>query len=464
MVELGIIVVYFLVMLAIGVVSRRQAGEVDDFFVAGRRGSSLLITGSLLATIVGGSATVGMAGLGFTQGLTGVWWLLVGSIGLVVLGFFFAEKVREFGLYTLPELVEKQYDGRVALAASVLIVVAWIGVVAAQIIASGKILGILGLGSPALWMVVFTMVFVAYTILGGQYAVIRTDTLQAVIIFAGIFGGLALLLSRLGGLGGLHLSLSPDKFAFPLSSQFSGKELISFLLLVGLTYVVGPDMYSRLFCAKDGKTARVSVFWTALLIIPFAFGITLIGMGASVLFPQISPEQAFPTVIMEVLPPFLGGVVLAALLCAVMSSADTCLLSAATILTVDIVGRFRHSLSQKKILLLSRWGIAVLGLSSLMLALALKGVINALLFAYTIYTCGLILPVIAGFYKGRLKVTPVGALAAITGGGVAALISKLFDIKYLDLGSLLISGLLLFMVSFIDNRVKGKRLDDGESI
>jgi len=454
MLELIIIAAYLGGMIAVGVVSRRRAREADDFFVAGRKGSSLFITGSLLATIVGGSATVGMAGLGFTRGLTGAWWLLVGSIGLVILGLFWAKTVRKFGLYTLPELVEKQYDGRMALAASVLIVVAWIGIVAGQIIASGKIMSVLGIGDPLLWMVLFTIVFVAYTILGGQHAVIRTDTVQTVIIFVGIFGGLALLLSHLGGLSGLKGSLSPEKFAFPLSSQFGGVELIKFLLLIGLTYVVGPDMYSRLFCAKDGRTARVSVFWTALFIIPIAFGITLIGMGASALFPQISPEQALPMVVKEVLPPLLGGIVLAALLCAVMSSADTTLLSASTILTVDIIGRFRPSLSQREILALSRRVIVVLGLGSLALALALKGVINALLFAYTIYTCGLILPVIAGFYKDRLRVTPSGALAAIIGGGSAALISKLLDIKYLDLGGLLISLLLLFLVSFIDNRRK----------
>jgi len=459
MLQLIIIAVYFLGMIAIGIASRRKARGVDDFFVAGRKGSSLLITGSLLATIVGGSATVGMAGLGFTQGLTGAWWLLVGSIGLVVLGLFFAEKVRKFGLYTLPELVGKQYDRRMALAASVLIVIAWLGIIAGQIVASGKILSVLGIGSPVMWMIVFSAIFVAYTILGGQYAVIRTDTLQTVIIFAGIFGGLALLLSRLGGLSGLVSSLSPEQFAFPLSSQFGAKELIAFLLLVGLTYVVGPDMYSRLFCAKDGKTARVSVFWTALLIIPFAFCITLIGMGASVLFPQISPEQAFPTVINEVFSPLLGGIVLAALLCAVMSSADTCLLTASTILVMDVIRPFKPTLSERKILSLSRWGIVVLGLCSLLLALTLKGVINALLFAYTIYTCGLILPVLAGFYKNRLRVTTMGALVAIIGGGSAALISKLFDIKYLDLGGLLISGLLLFMVSFINNRIRSKQLD-----
>ncbi|MFC1990533.1 sodium:solute symporter [Chloroflexota bacterium] len=452
--ELVIIALYLIGMLAIGVVSRKKAREADDFFVAGRKGSTLFVTGSLLATIIGGSATVGMAGLGFKQGLTGAWWLLVGSIGLIVLGLFFAKKVRKYALYTLPELIEKQYDRRMALASSVLIVIAWIGITAAQIIAAGKILAILGIGNPVLWMVIFTIVFVAYTALGGQYAVIRTDTIQAAIIFMGIFGALALLMSRLGGWDGLQNSLAPEQFAFPLSSQFGGAELATLLLVVGLTYVVGPDMYSRLFCAKDDKTAKASALWTALFIIPAALAITLIGMGAAAMFPQIAPEQAFPMVIEEVFSPLLGSIVLAALLCAVMSSADTILLSASTILMVDIVGQLRPSLSQEKILPGSRWLIVLLGICSLVVALALKGVISALLFAYTIYTAGVILPVIAGFFKDKLKVTPTGALAALIGGGAAGLVSKLMGIKYLDLGALLISGLLLFIASFLDNRLR----------
>ena len=457
--QLIIIAAYFLGMIIIGIASRKKARGIDDFFVAGRKGRTLLITGSLVATIVGGSATVGMAGLGFSRGLTGAWWLLVGSIGLVFLGLFFARRVRNFGLYTLPELITKQYDKRVGLAASALIVVAWLGVIAAQIIASGTILGILGVGTPALWMAIFTIVFITYAVLGGQQAVIRTDTVQTGIILAGIFGGLALVLSRLGGWGGLINSLPPEHFAFPVSPQFGSHELLSLLLLVGLTYVVGPDMYSRLFCARDSQTAKKSVFWTALIIIPIAFGITLIGMGAFALFPQLSPEQALPVIIMEVLPPFMDGIVLAALLGALMSSADTCLLSASTIFTVDIIGHFKTGLSPLKILSYSRWTMVIMGVASLSLALALQGVISALLFAYTVYTCGVILPVLIGFYKDRFRVTPLGALVAIIGGGVAALISRILDIRYLDLGSLIISASLLLLVSYFDNRMKGKQLD-----
>ncbi len=96
--------------------------------------------------------------------------------------------------------------------------------------------------------------------------------------------------------------------------------------------------------------------------------------------------------------------------------------------------------------------IVVLGVVALLLALVLRGVISALLFAYTVYTAGLIVPVIAGFYRERLKVTPLGALAAIIGGGSAALVSGILDIKYMDLGSLAISVALLFIVSYIENR------------
>lgn len=315
-------------------------------------------------------------------------------------------------------------------------------------------MGILGIGSPELWMVIFTVVFVTYTVLGGQYAVIGTDLIQAIIIFLGIFGGLALLLPRVGGLGGLQAALPPDMFAFPVSAKFDVVQLISMLLLVGLTYVVGPDMYSRLFCARDEKTARASALWSAFLIIPIAFAITLTGMAALALFPKIASEAAFPTVVSQVLPPLLGGLVLAALMSAVTSSADTTLLSASTIFLVDVVGWFKPSVAQDKVLPRSRWLIVLLGVIALLVAMMLKGIISALLFAYTIYTSGVILPVLFGFFKDRLKVTTVGALAALIGGGATGLISKLWAIKYLDLGALLLSGVLLLVVSFIDNRMR----------
>jgi len=457
MLTLLIIIFYLLAVICIGAWSKRRVANQNAFFVANRRGTTLLITGSLLATAVGGSATVGMAGLGFSQGLTGAWWLLVGSIGLLLLGFFFAKKVRNTALYTLPELVGKQYDDRVCLAASTLIVIAWMGVVAGQIVAAGKILSILGVSSLASVMIIFTVVVVIYAILGGQISVLRTDVFQAAILFVGIFVALALVFSRVGGLNGLKTSLPSIYFSFPLSSEFSWKMMMRLLILVGATYVVGPDIYTRLFCARSGHVARKSAFLGALLVLPLAFAITLIGMGARVLYPEIPAEQAFPQIINGIAPPGLTGLIFAALLAALMSSADTCLLSQSIILTEDIFKRFFPLLSDEKTILLTRFSIVMLGFMSLCLALALKEVISALLFAYTIFTCGLVVPVVAGFYKQKLKVTSQGALVALIGGGAIGLLGKIpcLDIPLKeDLGLIgfVVSAILLFGVSFITGR------------
>ena len=457
MVQLTIIAVYFLAIVGVGVWSKRRAGSQNGFFVAHRRGTLPLITGSLIATAAGGSAVVGMAGLGFAQGLTGAWWLLVGSIGLVFLGIFFARKIRGAALYTLPELVERQYDRRVSLAASILIVIAWVGVVAGQIIAAGNVLAILGIGSVAFWMVAFTIVCLVYAILGGQLSIIRTDLFQAVIIFAGIFAALIVVFSQVGGLDGLRSSLPPGYFSFPVSPKFNWKMLLSMMILVGATYVVGPDMYTRLFCAKEEKIAQQSAILSAFLFIPLAFAITLIGMGAKFLYPEILAEGAFPQVIIGVLSPGLSGLLLAALVAALMSSADTCLLSQSVILTEDIIKRVYPVLGERRTLLLTRLSLVGLGLIALGLALILRGVISSLLFAYTIFTCGLVVPVVAGFYKAKLKVTPRGALAALMGGGVIGLLGQLpgLDIPLkADLGLIgfAVSAVLLFGVSFLTRK------------
>jgi SSS family solute:Na+ symporter len=453
MVQLVIVTVYCLAMIGVGLAARKKVGSQNGFFVAHRQVGLAFITGSFIATAVGGSVTVGMAGLGFGQGLTGAWWLLVGSIGLVILGVFFARRVRGAALYTLPELAEKQYDRRVGLAASILIVVAWVGVVAGQIVAAGKVISILGMGSVDLWMVIFTAVFVAYTVIGGQLSVVRTDLFQAVIVYTGVFLALALFLPQVGGIGGLRLSLPQDFLSFPVSSQFDWKAVLSLLILVGATFVVGPDIYTRLFSARDERTAQRAAYISAFSFVPLAFAVVLLGMGARVLYPQISPEQAFPQVISGVFSPWLGGLILAALVAALMSSADTCLLSQGVILTQDVIKQFVPSLSERRTILITRLNVIILGLLALGLAMILKGVISSLLFAYTIFTCGLVVPIIAGFYKEKLKVTPQGALAALIGGGLIGLMGKIpgSDIPLKeDLGLIgfAVSALLLFLVSY----------------
>ena len=455
MFQLIIVLIFVIVMTLIGVLTRKNATDTKNFFVMGQKGSTLYIAGSLFATIIGASATLGMAGLGYSRGLTGMWWLLPGSIGLMILGIFFARKVRETGLYTLPELATKQYNRWVGLAVSILIPVAWLGVIGGQIVAAGKIMAVLGIGSPELWMVISTAAFVIFTVIGGQWAAIKTDLYQGIVIIIGIGGGLIFILIKIGGLGTL-ISQSPASYwSFPLSENFGVYDMVKLLLLVGLTYVVGPDIYSRILSARDGTTARRSVFWAAALLLPLMFAIVIIGMSASLLLPDIAAEQALPQIVKEVMPPMLSGLVLAALLCAVMS--PSLLLSASTIVSEDIIHRLKPSLREKQVLLISRIVVAIMGSLSLLVALYLKGIINSLLYAYTIFTAGVIPLIIAGFYREKLKVTPTGALAALVGGGSLGLISQVLKIKYLDLGALGASIILLFGVSLFERKITSSR-------
>lgn len=451
-----IIVGYVILILLAGVLKTKYSGKSrENFFVAGRKMNTFFVSGSLVSTIIGGSSTIGLAGLAFQMGLVGAWWLLVGSIGLITLGLFFAKKVRSFGVFTLPELIEKQYDRRTGIAASFLIVIAWIGIVAAQIVAAGKVLSLIGFSTET-WMVLFTLTFIIYATIGGQNSIIRTDTIQAVILITGIFLTLSMILL----VKGLDFSLLPeDSLHFPVNASFGIKNLFTFLIIIGSTYVVGPDIYSRLFCAKDERTARNSALITGVIIIPIAFSIAIIGMSARIDSPVSSPEQAFPFIIMNLLPIWVAGFVMAGLTAAFMSSADTCVLSQSIILTEDIIKKtIKKKIDDKTSIALTRVNIFIMGSIALLLAVSIKGVISSLLFAYTVFTCGLVVPLIAGFYKDRLRVNSPGAIASLIGGGGIGLAGRLpgLEIPYKeDLGLIgfFTSIILLFLVSYLKRRI-----------
>ncbi len=442
--DIAIVCIYFLGLIFIGSRSFRIVKGLDSFFVADRKAPFLFVVGSLFATIIGGSSTIGMAGLGYRQGLVGSWWLLVGAIGLFFLGLFLAEKVRGYSLYTLPEILEVQYGPEAKLFASGLIVIAWTGIIAGQIVAAGKILEVIFKAPPSLLMIVTAFVFILYTLLGGQHSVVRTDTIQSLIIIIAILASIPLCLSKVGGISVMREALGGDFFSFPVSQHFTWKSLATYLFLVGSTYLVGPDIYSRLFCSKDKKIARTATITVALGLIPFAFIITLIGMSARVLFPQISPEASFPTMINHIFPIGLNGLIIAALLSAMMSSADTCLLTTSTILSVDIIKpMLKPNVGDKTLLLLSRIFIVVIGIFSLIIALLLKGVISSLLLGYTVYTSGLVFPILLGFYRHRLKLNREGTIVAMVTGGGMALAGKCMGLPDFGLYGFFLSGVIL---------------------
>ena len=437
-----VIAAYLIAVLAIGTFGRRMKG-LEDFHLAGRSIKLVYLTGTFCASIIGASSTLGMAGLGFSSGLPGAWWMLSGTAGLLVLAAFFASRVRKTGCCTLPELVGTFYGQGARCAAAVLIVISWIGVVAVQIQASGKVLGAIMNGDQALFMVVCAAVFVLYTMHGGQSSVIRTDLLQLLIILTGM---IVLFTSAWEAAGPELLSGQ----SFPTSPQMGSGAVLTMLAVVGSAYLVGPDMHSRMLSAHSPGEARASAAISALILVPLAFMITSLGIFASSLYPAASPEAAIPLLMTGLLSPALQGMVAAAMLAAFMSSADTSLMTAASILTLDIFRKASPNSSEKRLMLISRISVAVIGLSALVLAVSTPGIINTLMIAYTVFTSGLLLPVITGFYKERLGITSSGALAALVGGGVTAI---LLGQSYPLMG-MAVSAVLLFGISWLERGLR----------
>lgn len=440
---------FLLGMILIGILSFRKIKSASSYFVADRRATTPAVTGSLLATIIGGSSTIGIAGLGYSKGLVGAWWMLVGALGLFVLSVWIAERVRRYEVYTLPEILEKQYGGSaIRIIASVLISTAWLGIIAAQIIAAGKILAVLWPGQASLLMLIAGFVFIIYTLLGGQYSIMRTDLIQATLIVAGVIVCAVAGIGAAGGLAGMMAQLPPTHVSFPTSPDFGWGDLLTFLFFVGATFLVGPDIYSRIFCSRDPRVARRSLVLTASIMVPAAFLITLAGIAARVLMPDIPPESALPALVMRTIPIGLSGIVIVALLAAVMSSADTCLLTTSTIITADILAPLLK-IEERDFLRISRICVIITGTLSLVIALRLQGVITSLLLGYTVYSAGLVVPILMGFYVDRFGLNAAGAVTAVMGGGISGLTMKLGGYDSLLLYTIPLSAVLLFVGSYI---------------
>jgi len=431
-----VVLAYFGLMLTVG--WRARGGAADAYWVAGRRYGSVPVSASLVATIFGASSTVGIIGLGYSQGLTGAWWALTGGLALLPFGVFLAGKVRRLEVYTLPDILHRAYGSRVAVLGAGIVVVAWCGVVAAQIVAGALLLGsVLSVGLQGA-LVMVSVIFVLYTLWGGQLSVVRTDSWQ-IVLFAGALVATLFLVVQAGVAGGAGGAVGPEALtggglsarlpeghlAFPVSPGFGWYDLLIFYpLIVGLPYLVGPDIYSRVLCAESEGAARKASFVAALAVIPLSLLLALLGLLIHAQFPGIPAEEALPTALTGLAPAGLKGLIVVGVLGAIMSSADTTLISASTILALNVVTPLRglggREPSKARQLRLTRVFVVGLGVVAWGIASFQQGIISSLLLAYTVFVGGIALPTLASFWKERLGVTATGAFWSVLLGGSLA--------------------------------------------
>lgn len=422
MLDLIIIILYFAGLLIIGWSRRGQS--VDSFLVAGRSGSTTKITLSLVATIFGASSTIGIIGLGYSRGLTGAWWALIGGIALIPFGLFLAGKVRNLGVVTLPDILKKAYGDKVSIPAGLMISIAWCGVIAAQLIAGGRLISELFAFDFQLSLIIITLIFITYTFWGGQLSVVKTDSWQFGLFIIGVIVvGLFLIFDN-AFQSIVWSSIPKEKLSFPVSEQFGWYELLVFYpLIVGLPYLAGPDIYSRALCARDNVVAKRSSLIASVVVIILSLVLAMIGLLAFVKFPGLNPELALPKTLSELIPIGLKGIITAGFLGAIMSSADTCLISASTILSRNVISPIKK-IPDNQQLTTTRTGIILIGAVSLLIASQEQGIIASLLLGYTVFVGGVVLPTLGSFYKDKLRLTSTGAMWAIIVGGTFAILGK----------------------------------------
>jgi SSS family solute:Na+ symporter len=423
MIDLVIIVGYFTMMLFVGWHSRRQSAE--SYWVAERRYGSGRVTASLVATIFGASSTMGIIGLGYSRGLTGAWWSLVGGMALIPFGLLLAGRIRALKVYTLPDILKRAYGVKVAVAAGVIIAISWCGIIAAQLVAGARLLGGVFSLDFQLALAIVAVVFVIYTFWGGQLSVIRTDSWQLVLFVGGLVVSLVFLFCSQGVGASLSQNIPEEHLRFPVSAHFGWYEVLVFYpLVVGLPYLVGPDIYTRVLCAKSNEVAQRSALLAAAAVVPLSFLLALFGLLAVSRFPGIAPEAALPQTLTLLVPVGLKGLIMAGFLGAIMSSADTCLMSVSTILSLNVISPIRQ-LSTDQYLKGTKVVIVVVGAGAWLIASQEEGIISSLLLGYTVFVGGVAIPTLTSFCKDTIKVTSGGAFWAIATGGTTAVLGKI---------------------------------------
>ena len=412
--KLTILIIYLVLIIGIGIYSYFRIKKPSDYFIGGKKSGFWQVSGSLMATILGGSAILGSVNLAGEQGWASAWYLLTASAGLWAL-VPLAGRINRKGKFTIANLLGQYYGESSRKAASIIIPVAWTGIVAAQIIAASKILFSFFEVSYESGVLIAGTVFILYTLIGGQVSILKTDFFQSAIIISG------LIISAIF-LGYKTNSIVPSiQESFPFNPAFSGIDLFILIVTFSSTFVVGPDIYSRVFCARSERIARQSVVFVALSLIPLAFLLAYLGVFAFANLPQesLKGSVALIELIHVYLPSWSVGLMTAALLSVVLSSADTTLLTASMMLSELASPEINNKRSLKQ----TRIFIIGIGLVSILISLKITSIIGSLLLALAFYSGAFIIPLLAALLSW--KVNHKFSIWAMATGGAIALFGKL---------------------------------------
>lgn len=384
-ITLMVLALYLILLVVIGLVStKKSSGGLTDFFLAGRDLGKFTVALSAVSSGRSGWLVLGVTGIAYASGLMAVW-AVAGYITVEVFMFFYV--ARRFRIYsektgsiTIPDILSTRYNDKfhlLRIVSTFIIIFFMIAYVGSQVVAGGTAFSSsLGIsGTAGMWLT--AIIILLYTMLGGFHAVSKTDVLQALFMFFSLVILPIVVIVDLGGFGPILEVMYDQGAAFSNIWSF-GFGVIVGLLGIGFGSPGNPHILVRYMSLKNVKEMRqaalIGTFWNVIM----AWGAIMIGLAGRVYFPSISmlpnenSEAIFTSLGEEVLNPFMMGILLVAVLAAIMSSADSQLLVGASAIVRDIIDRLilrgKSEVSTKNLVMLSRISVLILMLLAVWLA------------------------------------------------------------------------------------------------
>ena len=378
-VDLVIIGIYFVIIFGIGYYFSRKERTSEDYFLAGRNIGWFAIGASLFVSNISTEHFIGLAGSGATSGMAvgHIEWLA--CLILLMLGWVFVPFYLRSNVFTMPEFLERRFNRHCATYLASISVIAYIFTkISVHLYAAAIVLERVVGWSPMKAAIILVVATGIYTIAGGLAAVIYTDLVQTLILLAGAIALTAIGMDKVGGFAGLRAHVPPDFFHmikpasasdFPWTGIFFGAPIL------GIWYwCTDQVIVQRVLSAKDEGHAKAGTIFAGFLKILPVFLLVLPGLIAYALYPQAfttvngqvtNGDIAFPTLVINLLPTGLVGLMIAALLAALMGAMSSVFNSASTMVTLDFYKKLRPSATEKQLVVfgqIATGAMVVLGL------------------------------------------------------------------------------------------------------
>ena len=423
------IVIAFVAVMILCVAAVRKVKNSEDFVIAGKKASPVMVAGTIVGACVGSGGTIGTAETAFTYGLTG-WWQTLGiSIGCVILGVCMSQFIYKLTkAQTISQVMSSTYGQKIVRVTAIFSSIAIFFSILSQTKGFIPLMTSITNVSEATAAVVCFVLVCAFVVFGGIFANSTGGISKMAIIYAGVVISAIIALISTDGFGGITDQLGTEVWS--LFSRSTGANGKFYDLGIGVGFILGvlvtQTYVQAVLSAKDAKAARNGCILGGLLTLPVGFLCAIIGMVMKIKSPDISPSQALPLFMVNHFPGVVAGIFIGGLMLAALTSNAGLSLSVATQIQRDVLPKSKDMNDKTTLLVIRIFVVIIVALSCIFSVTTLGTYIQTFIFlSYGMRTTVFLVPMLAAFYfKGKL--TKSAGIAAAIAGPVMDIIAYFF--------------------------------------